>query len=81
MPGDLPPFVLGVWEHCEMPSSGWAETHWATPMECGSHLGNLNDLSSLAIGQMLWATFCPSWGKTGHIRALLVSTTKSTCEC
>lgn len=50
-------------------------------MERGSHLGSLTDLSSLVIGPMLSATFCPSWGKTGHIRASLVSTTKSICEC
>ncbi|EPY78338.1 Lipin-3 isoform 2-like protein [Camelus ferus] len=31
-------------------------------------------------GQMLWATFCPSWEKTGHTRASLVSTIKSTCK-
>lgn len=50
-------------------------------MEHGSHVGSLNDLSSLALGRMLWATFCPSWGKTGLTRALLVSTTRSICEC
>ena len=39
------------------------------------------DRYSVGLGRMPWATFCPSWGKTGHIRASLGSTTKSTCEC
>eukprot|EP00071_Canis_lupus_P031278 XP_022264835.1 phosphatidate phosphatase LPIN3 isoform X6 [Canis lupus familiaris] len=39
-----------------------------------------NQIVSVWGGQTLWATFCRSWGKTGHTRASPVSTTKTTWE-